>query len=75
MFININILKLNYILFLLSGIQYKMGSSNMDIEKNISIARESSMDYTGYSMHLFTNSLMDEETHELCPPQHNHYME
>ena len=52
-----------------------MGSSNMDIEKDISIARESSMDYTGYSMHLFTNSLMDEETHELCPPQHNHSME
>lgn len=75
MFININILKLNYILFLLLDIQYKMGSSNMDIEKDISIARESSMDYIGYSMHLFTNSSMDEETHELCPPQHNHSME
>ena len=75
MFININILKLNYKLFLQLDIQYKMDSSNMDIEKDISIARESSTDYIGYSMHLFTNSLMDEETHELCPPQHNHYME
>ncbi len=72
MFININILKLSYILSLLLDTQYKMDLSNMDTEQDISIVKAGSMDYIGYSMRLFMNSSKDVETHERCPLQHNH---